>query len=73
MLVDGSNLYGSLSSMGVLVDDYQQFFRYVMDDARLCLEATRLSRSDDIADEISHIYWYVVASMDDWDLADAKA
>lgn len=72
LFVDGSNLFGSLKSMGLEVDDYQQFFSFIFEKT---VEPWRDSISSGASTpaQLRRIYWYEVGSMDEWDLADAKS
>ncbi len=70
--VDGSNLFGLLKGMGILVDDYQSFFThlYKISDRQW---RTSVSADQSISTVLQRIYWYQVGSMDLWNLDDAQA
>jgi len=67
VFVDGSNLFGCLQGFGLKVNNYEDFYEYVVERAvdswKRCIvgvpPTVRLQR----------IYWYVVGSIDEWDLA----
>lgn len=71
LFVDGSNLFGSLRTMSLRVDDYEAFFSYVFEQAVELWRET-ISGATPPA-QLYRVYWYEVGSMDDWDLTDAKA
>lgn len=70
--VDGSNLLGSLKKLGVQVDDYAAFYRFLF---KACVEQWKVTFLDpsDARARISRIYWYEVGSMDEWDLDNPRA
>lgn len=69
--VDGSNLMGSLKKLGVQVDEYGGFFRYLLSES---VDAWRASFFDPGAASarLLRVNWYEVGSMDDWNLDDPK-
>jgi uncharacterized LabA/DUF88 family protein len=69
--VDGSNLVGSLKKLGVQVDEYGGFFKYLMSQS---VDAWRTSFFDPGAASarLLRVNWYEVGSMDDWNLDDLK-
>lgn len=69
--VDGSNLMGSLKKLGVQVDEYSAFFRYVLNAS---VDAWRSSFVEPGAANarLLRVNWYEVGSMDDWNLDDSK-
>lgn len=72
IFVDGSNLYGSLRSLGVEVDDYQAFYEHLFEVSRkVWSESVCASNMQDCL--LQRVYWYQVGTMDDWDLDDAQA
>lgn len=74
MFVDGSNLVGSFRRMNVRIrfDAYEAFYQLVFD---LAVDAWRGSFHAAQAPpaQLSRIYWYLLGSMDDWNLDDPKA
>jgi uncharacterized LabA/DUF88 family protein len=71
MFVDGSNLFGTLKALGLQVDDYETFYRTVFSEV---VESWRESiRGEAPPAQLRRVYWYVVGSMDDWDLTEPKA
>lgn len=71
VFVDGSNLYGDLRAMNVRVDDYEGFFRHLARQAKAIWEQSWMGSAPPL--QLRRVYWYVVGSMDTWDLEDAKA
>ena len=71
LFVDGSNLFGSLRTMSLRVDDYESFFQYIFDQAVLRWSET--IRGIQPQAQLFRVYWYEVGTMDQWDLADVKA
>lgn len=68
LFVDGSNLFGSLKSMNVEVEDYEQFYGYVYKESIATWQsATHLAASVPI--QLRRVYWYVVGAIDQWDLS----
>ena len=66
--VDGSNVFGALKSMNLEVDDYELLYGYVFKEAHaVWVEAT--GETDRFPSRLQRVYWYVVGSIDDWDLA----
>lgn len=72
IFVDGSNLSGALRQMNVRVDDYEAFYRYLFDAAVETWRDT-LNATSPQAAQLVRTYWYELGTMDEWDLADAKA
>lgn len=70
--VDGSNLLGSLRGIGIQVDDYEAFYRYIFEQAvaqwRDTFEAVTPAGA-----QLFRIYWYALGEIDRWDLANPKA
>lgn len=70
--VDGSNLFGSLKSMSVEVDDYETFFGHLYHEAQQqWRQVTGAGAS--ATTMLQRVYWYQVGSIDDWNLKDAQA
>lgn len=70
--VDGSNLFGSLKSMSVEVDDYELFFGHLYHEAQAQWRQVTGAGSS-ATTMLQRVYWYQVGSMDDWNLDDAQA
>lgn len=70
--VDGSNLFGSLKGMGVEVDDYQSFYKYLFSVAEQQWRQS-VCTSQNVPCVLQRIYWYEVGSIDVWNLDDAQA
>lgn len=67
IFVDGSNLVGSLKSMNLRVDEYQSLYKYIFNESvRTWNEVFHVNGSPE--SQLRRVYWYVVGSMDDWDL-----
>jgi uncharacterized LabA/DUF88 family protein len=64
-------LLGSLKKLGVQVDEYGAFFRYLLSES---VDAWRSSFFDPgtASARLLRVNWYEVGSMDDWNLNDAK-
>lgn len=68
IFVDGSNLFGALKSMNLEVDDYERLYGYVFKEAHAAwLSVTH--QSDKAVAELRRVYWYVVGTIDEWDLS----
>lgn len=72
MFVDGSNLFGVAKHLAVDFNDYEKLYDYLFErcvcDWRLSFQA--ISPPDA---QLVRVYWYVVGSIDEWNLADPKA
>lgn len=70
--VDGSNLFGSMKKLGVQIQDYSKFYRFLFEK---CAEQWKqtLLKPTDVEGMISRIYWYEMGSIDTWDLNNSKA
>ncbi len=71
IFVDGSNLFGSLKNMNVQVDDYENFFHHIFEVAVAAWNETIEGGAPPA--QLFRVYWYVVGSIDEWDLTDPKA
>lgn len=69
--VDGSNLMGSLKKLGLQVDEYGSFFKYLFAES---VDQWRSSffESSDASARLLRVNWYEVGSIDEWNLSDAK-
>lgn len=69
--VDGSNLFGSFKNMGIQVDNYTSFYKFVFEKTiDVWREGTQSSVSVPV--QLFRVNWYEVGSIDDWNLADPK-
>lgn len=71
LFVDGSNLFGVLRGQGVQIDDYQGFYHFLFAQTVASWRAGAAA-TDPIPACLTRVYWYVVGTMDDWDLDDPK-
>lgn len=71
IFVDGSNLFGSLKHLNMRVDDYEPFFKFIFEKA---VEVWKTSLHGGVLPpiELRRVYWYVVGTIDDWDMSDPK-
>ncbi len=68
LFVDGSNLFGALKALNVEVQDYEKLYGYIFEQARSVWR--QVARTGDGATaELRRVYWYVVGSIDEWDLS----
>ena len=65
--VNGSNLFGTFKHLEVFVDDYEALYRYIFSQAVEQWRST-VSGTAPIPMRLIRVYWYVVDSMDEWDL-----
>jgi uncharacterized LabA/DUF88 family protein len=72
VFVDGSNLMGSLTDMQINVQDYAGFYRFIVQEAAKDWSETGWNNSP-VHAHLLRVYWYVVGSMDEWDLNSEKA
>src|SRR5262249_51763 len=72
MFVDGSNLFGVGKHLQLEFDDYEKLFRYIFIK---CVDDRNFSflKPDSNDAQLVRVYWYVVGSIDDWDLSNPKA
>lgn len=72
LFVDGSNLFGALKTLNVEVQDYEKLYGYLFEQARSVWH--QVARVPDNAPaELRRVYWYVVGSIDEWDLSLAQS
>ncbi len=68
LFVDGSNLFGALKTLNVEIQDYEKLYGYIFEQARTVWR--QAARTGETAPaELRRVYWYVVGSMDEWDLS----
>lgn len=66
--VDGSNLFGALKSMNLEVGNYESLYGYIYKESISAYhESTGISPP--VSCQLQRIYWYVVGSIDEWDLS----
>jgi uncharacterized LabA/DUF88 family protein len=68
LFVDGSNLFGSLKSMNLEVDNYEKFFAYLHKES-VSYWQTISQTPVTVPTQLRRIYWYVVGTIDQWDLS----
>lgn len=74
VFVDGSNLHGALSSMDLQVDRYDSFYSYIAAEAvDSWRDSLILGRDSFTPVQLHRVYWYVVGSIAEWNLADTRA
>lgn len=72
IFVDGSNLYGSLTrTLGLEITDYEALFRLVFTECTRAWRATSLIGPEPTC-QLSRVYWYVIGSIDDWDVKNPR-
>jgi uncharacterized LabA/DUF88 family protein len=67
IFVNGSHLFGAFKHMEVYVNDYESLYRYLFEQAARYWRGTCLSDTPPPA-QLVRVYWYVVDSIDEWDL-----
>lgn len=70
--VNGSNLFGSFKYLDVYVNDYETLYRYVYDQTVARWHETFFLHGAEPLTQLLRVYWYVVDSMDEWDLANPR-
>lgn len=65
--VNGSNLFGTFKHLEVFVDDYEALYRYIFSQAVDQWRST-VNGPTPPSMRLLRVYWYVVDSMDEWDL-----
>jgi hypothetical protein len=68
LFVDGSNLFGALKAMNLEVHDYERFYSYLYREAQVGWHKVT-GQETKTAVQLRRIYWYVVGSIDEWDLS----
>ena len=66
IFVDGSNLHGTLRDLGIEINDYQSFFKFIHSRASAAWGSSLEGGGNDIR-QLVRTYWYVVGGMDEWD------
>jgi len=72
IFVDGSNLFGSLKSMNLEVNNYEALYGHVFKESH-AMWAAKTHQTDKVPSELRRIYWYAVGSIDEWDLSLAQS
>lgn len=72
LFVDGPNLFGSMKGLNLEIESYDEFY------GDLYLAAVAYWRSvtktpESVPTQLRRVYWYVVGSMDEWDLSEPRA
>jgi len=70
--VNGSNLFGTFKHLEVFVDDYEALYRYIFSQAVEGLRST-VNAPTPTPIRLVRVYWYVVDSMDEWDLGSMRS
>lgn len=65
--VNGSHLFGAFKHMEVYVNDYEALYRYLFEQAVGRWRNTIVAAAPPPA-QLVRVYWYVVDSIDEWDL-----
>lgn len=71
MFVDGSNLYGMLNGMNLRVAQYGDFYQFLFQ--RCSEDWARVTCCPADSARLQRVYWYVVGSIDEWDLSNPKS
>lgn len=69
--VNGSNLFGAFKHLEVFVDDYEALFSYLFEETVKRWRMTVDGAVRPPAQQV-RIYWYVVDTMDEWDLQNPR-
>lgn len=72
IFVDGSNLVGVLKRMSLRVDDYERFYRFILERSIKTCDSCIVAAAP-VPAILVRVLWYAVGSLDEWDLTDAKA
>lgn len=72
VFVDGSNLVGVLRRMNLRVDNYEVFYRHILDAAAKIWRSTFEPHATPMP-QLHRVNRYEVGSIDDWNLSDPKA
>jgi uncharacterized LabA/DUF88 family protein len=71
IFVDGSNQFGSLKHLNLQVDNYEMFYRHVLQCALEVWRHSLIPNAAPIA-QLRRVYWYEVGAIDEWDLDSSK-
>lgn len=70
IFVDGSNLFGSLKRLNLHIQNYEDFFGFILNDALKVWDKSAISGPTNL--RLTRVLWYEVGSIDQWDLSDAE-
>jgi uncharacterized LabA/DUF88 family protein len=70
--VDCSNLIGSLNKINLRINDYQCFFRFIVEESYKQVLTAYLNRSPEPEALLSRVYWYAVGHLDQYDFSDPQ-
>lgn len=70
IFVDGSNLHGSLKTLRCRIDEYDKFYKFILKKAVEMWSSSIVSGQENI--RLIRTLWYVVGSIDNWDLNNEK-
>ncbi len=70
--VDGSNLYGSLRTMNLEINNYAQLYAHMYREAVRTWHEVTLQDAPAQA-QLRRVYWYAVGGIDDWDLQNPQS
>lgn len=70
--VDGSNLYGSLRTMNLEINNYSQLYAHIYREAVTTWHEVTLQDAPAPA-QLRRVYWYAVGGIDDWDLQNPQS
>jgi uncharacterized LabA/DUF88 family protein len=70
--VDGSNLYGSLRTMNLEINNYSQLYAHIYREAVSTWHEVTLQDAPPSA-QLRRVYWYAVGGIDDWDLQNPQS
>lgn len=70
IFVDGSNLIGSMKSLGLRIEDYEEFYTYILRQAVSLWGSSVIGNSPQV--RLNRVLWYAVGSIDQWDLDNEK-
>jgi len=69
--VNGSNLFTAFKHLDLFIDDYEELYQYIFEQAVEWWRTTLLAPSPPPAQHV-RVYWHVVDNMDEWDLSNPK-
>jgi uncharacterized LabA/DUF88 family protein len=70
LFVDGSNLAGTLRQMNLRVESYEAFYRFIFDETVRAWKACLSGPEPTVM--MTRVLWYVLGSLDDWDLDEPR-
>jgi uncharacterized LabA/DUF88 family protein len=69
--VNGSHLFGAFKHLDVYVNDYEALYRHLFEQTVARWHGTFSTQQGPVAQHV-RAYWYVVDSMDEWDLSNPR-